>query len=80
MQFEKISRTLSSCMGSASTGCCHWYVARRLSWFRLSWRESCSLSDSDFAAVAGPAWIPFSQTEEDSVRERIRRYHASSQD
>ena len=34
-------------------------------------------SDSHFGAVDGLAWIPFSPTEEDSVRERTLRYHAS---
>ena len=37
-------------------------------------------SDSDFAAVDGLAWIPFSPAEEDSVRERTWRYHASLPD
>lgn len=33
-------------------------------------------SDSHFGEVAGLAWLSFSPTEEDSVRERVRRYHA----
>jgi predicted nucleic acid-binding protein len=37
-------------------------------------------SDSDFAAVDGLAWIPFSPNEEDSVRQRVWRYHTSSSD
>lgn len=32
-------------------------------------------SDSHFGAVDGLAWVPFSQTEEDSVREHVWRYH-----
>ena len=32
-------------------------------------------SDSHFGKVAGLAWLAFSPTEEDSVRERVRRYH-----
>jgi len=33
-------------------------------------------SDSHFGAVEGLAWLPFSPAEQDSVRERILRYHA----
>lgn len=33
-------------------------------------------SDSHFGAVEGLAWIPFSPTEEDSVREQILSHHA----
>jgi len=33
-------------------------------------------SDSHFRAVEGLAWLPFSPAEQDSVRERVRRYHA----
>lgn len=35
-------------------------------------------SDSHFGAVEGLAWIPFSLTEEDSIRERTLRYHLQS--
>ena len=35
-------------------------------------------SDSHFDAVEGLAWVPFSPTEEDSVRERTLRYHAGA--
>lgn len=34
-------------------------------------------SDVHFGEVEGLAWVPFSATEEDSVRERVLRYHAS---
>ena len=33
-------------------------------------------SDSDFEAVDGLAWIPFSPTEESTIRERVWRYHS----
>jgi predicted nucleic acid-binding protein len=33
-------------------------------------------SDSHFRAVEGLAWLQFSPAEQDSVRERVRRYHA----
>lgn len=33
-------------------------------------------SDSHFAEIEGLAWIPFSQGEDDTVREQVRRYHA----
>ncbi|MGB5343135.1 MAG: type II toxin-antitoxin system VapC family toxin [Thermoanaerobaculia bacterium] len=33
-------------------------------------------SDSHFGAVDGLAWLAFSSTEEDSVRERVWKYHA----
>ena len=33
-------------------------------------------ADSHFAEIEGLAWIPFSPGEEDTVRERVRRYHA----
>jgi tRNA(fMet)-specific endonuclease VapC len=33
-------------------------------------------SDTHFAGIDGLAWIPFSQSEEDSIRERVRRYYA----
>jgi hypothetical protein len=29
-----------------------------------------------FAEIEGLAWIPFSRSEEDTVRERVRRYYA----
>ena len=35
-------------------------------------------SDAHFGAVEGLAWIPFSSTEEDSIRERTLRYHAGA--
>ena len=35
-------------------------------------------SDSHFGAVDGLAWLPFSPTEEDCVRERVWEYHADS--
>ena len=35
-------------------------------------------SDSHFGAVEGLAWIPFSPTEEDTVRERTLGYHAGT--
>ena len=34
-------------------------------------------SDCHFESVDGLAWIPYSPTEEDSVRERVRRFHAA---
>lgn len=34
-------------------------------------------SDQHFAAIDGLPWIPFSQTEDDSIRERTRRYYAT---
>jgi tRNA(fMet)-specific endonuclease VapC len=37
-------------------------------------------SDSDFGAVDGLAWIPFSPGEEDSVRERVWKYHSDRGD
>ena len=33
-------------------------------------------SDGHFGEIEGLAWIPFSPTEEDTVRERVRRYYA----
>jgi tRNA(fMet)-specific endonuclease VapC len=33
-------------------------------------------ADAHFDAVDGLAWIPFHPQEEDTVRERVRRYHA----
>ncbi|MDH3746232.1 MAG: PIN domain-containing protein, partial [Acidobacteriota bacterium] len=33
-------------------------------------------ADVHFAEVDGLAWIPFSLNEEDTVRERVRRYYA----
>lgn len=33
-------------------------------------------SDGHFGEIDGLAWIPFSPTEEDTVRERVRRYYA----
>jgi tRNA(fMet)-specific endonuclease VapC len=33
-------------------------------------------ADSHFGAVKGLAWLPFSPSEPDGVRERVRRYHA----
>jgi tRNA(fMet)-specific endonuclease VapC len=33
-------------------------------------------SDSHFEAVDGLAWLPFSPSEEEGVRERVLRYHA----
>jgi len=33
-------------------------------------------SDPHFGAIEGLAWVPFSATEEDSVRERMRRQYA----
>ena len=33
-------------------------------------------ADNHYREVEGLAWVPFSPTEEDSVRERVRRYHA----
>jgi len=33
-------------------------------------------SDSHFEAVDGLAWLPFSANEEDTIRERVLRYHA----
>ena len=35
-------------------------------------------SDAHFGAVDGLAWIPFSPTEADSIRERTLRYHAGA--
>ena len=37
-------------------------------------------SDAHFGAVEGLAWIPFSPTDEESVRERTIRYHAAAGD
>ncbi len=37
-------------------------------------------SDTHFGAVEGLAWIPFSPTGEESVRERTLRYHAAGGD
>ena len=34
-------------------------------------------ADIHFAEIEGLAWIPFSQSEQDTVRERVRRYYAS---
>jgi len=33
-------------------------------------------SDTHFAEIEGLAWIPFLQNEEDTIRERVRRYYA----
>ncbi len=33
-------------------------------------------ADLHFAEIDGLAWIPFSLTEEDTIRERVRRYYA----
>lgn len=33
-------------------------------------------ADTRFAEIEGLAWIPFSQSEEDTLRERVRRYYA----
>jgi tRNA(fMet)-specific endonuclease VapC len=33
-------------------------------------------ADTHFAEIEGLAWIPFSQREEDTIRERVRRYYA----
>lgn len=33
-------------------------------------------SDAHFGAVDGLAWLPFSPTEEDTIRERVLEYHA----
>ena len=35
-------------------------------------------SDAHFGDVDGLAWIPFSVDDEDSVRERVRRYDAGA--
>lgn len=32
-------------------------------------------SDQHFSEIEGLAWLPFSPTEEDSIRERVRQYH-----
>lgn len=37
-------------------------------------------SDSHFGVIDGLAWLPFSPTEEDSVREQVLRYHGDSND
>ena len=34
-------------------------------------------SDAHFGLVEGLAWVSFSPTDENSVRERVRRYHAA---
>lgn len=34
-------------------------------------------ADMHFAEFEGLAWIPFSQSEEDSIRERVQRYYAT---
>lgn len=36
-------------------------------------------SDTHFSSLAGLAWIPFSPTEGDSVRERVWKYHVESE-
>jgi tRNA(fMet)-specific endonuclease VapC len=37
-------------------------------------------SDAHFAVVEGLAWVPFSPKDENSVRERVRHYHAASEE
>jgi tRNA(fMet)-specific endonuclease VapC len=37
-------------------------------------------SDAHFGEIDGLAWIPFSPDDQDSVRERVRRYHAGPED
>jgi tRNA(fMet)-specific endonuclease VapC len=37
-------------------------------------------SDAHFGLVEGLAWIPFSPGEENSVRERVRHYHAAREE
>ena len=36
-------------------------------------------SDLHFAEIEGLAWLPFSQSDEDTARERVRRYYAGEQ-
>ncbi len=34
-------------------------------------------SDQHFSEIEGLAWLPFSPTKEDSIRERVREYHSA---
>ena len=37
-------------------------------------------ADAHFGEIDGLAWVPFSSDEEDTVRERVRRYYAGESD